>query len=250
MISRAPSSIDRMRRRQRASREAMTLIEVVVVIVIIGLAGAGLSFSLGALTRTNLKSGAVKLASASRFAYYRAVIQGRTVRLVFDIPGNTFSLEEAAGQVTLARADDERRAESVDGEGQTLVAADPWAAAKSRIDQALKPNLGASPFKPLSSEAGVTLSKYQKVELGRRVQIVKLIVAHEPTPLEQGQGSVYFFPGGMTEHAVVQLSDGSDTVFSVELHPLTGRAQVHAEAYEPDDLLDDPDDPEASEVRL
>ena len=95
------------------------------------------------------------------------------------------------------------------------------------------------------------MTRYAKVELGRRVQIVKLIVAHEPVPLESGHGAVHFFPSGMTEHAVIQLSDGSDTVFSVELHPLTGRAHVYAEAYEPKQLLDDPeaDDDEGSEVR-
>ena len=233
------------------SRDGMTLIEVIVVVVIIALAGAGLSFSLGALTRTNLKSGAVKIASAARFAYYRAVIQGTTVRLSFAVPGNTFSVEEAHGYVTLTRADDERREEG-DDEGSGPVAADPWEAAQARIGEALKPSLGASPFGELQSASGQTMTRYQNVELGRRVQIVKLIVAHEPVPLESGQGSVHFFPSGMTEHAVIQLSDGSDTVFSVELHPLTGRATVHAEAYEPDSLLDDPeaDDDEGSEVRL
>jgi hypothetical protein len=96
------------------------------------------------------------------------------------------------------------------------------------------------------------MTRYQNVELGRRVQIVKLIVAHEPVPLESGRGSVHFFPSGMAEHAVIQVSDGSDTVFSVELHPLTGRAKIHPEAYAPAALLDDPDadDDEGSEVRL
>lgn len=228
----------------------MTLIEVIVVVVIIALAGAGLSFSLGALTRTNLKSGAMKIASAARFAYYRAVIQGTTVRLSFDVPGNTFSVEEAHGHVTLARADDERRTEGEESDSAP-VAADPWAAAQTRISEALKPSLGASPFGSLQSASGQTMTRYDKVELGRRVQIVKLIVAHEPGPLESGHGSVHFFPSGMTEHAVIQLSDGSDTVFSVELHPLTGRARVHAGAFEPEQLLDDPeaDDDEGSEVR-
>src|SRR5690349_22600741 len=90
-------------------RSGMTLIEVIVVVVIVALAASGLSFSLGALTRTNLKAGAVKLAAAARFAHYRAVIQGSTVRIAFDLPGNTFSIEEARTKVALARIDDERR---------------------------------------------------------------------------------------------------------------------------------------------
>lgn len=234
----------------RRSNEGMTLIEVVVVVVIVALAFSGLSFSLGAMTRTNLKAGAVRLAAAARFAHYRAVIQGSTVRIAFDLPGGTFSIEEARGQIALARADDERRKEGLEEDGAEVVAVDPWSAARSRLDQALKPNLGTSPFGPLETKSGAASTKYTNVSLGRRVQIVKLIVPHQPTPLEQGKGAVHFFPGGITEHAVIQLSDGGEGRFSVELHPLTGKAKIHPEAYEPEELLGDPENPEASEVEL
>lgn len=233
----------------KRAQEGMTLIEVVVVVVIVALAFSGLSFSLGALTRTNLKAGAMRLAAAARFAHYRAVIEGTTVRIAFDLPGNTFSIEEAHGPIALARADDERRQQSAE-DGNEVVAVDPWSAAKSRVDQALKPNLGTSPFGPLESSSGGSSSRYTNVALGRRVQIVKLIVPHEPTPREEGKGAVHFFPGGMTEHAVIQLSDGGEGRYSVEIHPLTGRAKIHPEAYEPEELLGDPNKPEASEVKL
>jgi general secretion pathway protein H len=224
----------------------MTLIEVVVVVVIVALAFSGLSFSLGAMTRTNLKAGAVRIAAAARFAHYRAVINGTTVRIAFDLPGGTFSVEEARGQIALARADDERRQQGLEEGGADVAAVDPWSAAKSRVDQAIKPNLGTSPFGPLETGG----KKYQSIALGRRVQIVKLIVPHEPTPLEQGKGAVHFFPGGLGEHAVIQLSDGGEGRYSVELHPLTGKAKIHPEAYEPDELLGDPEHPEATEVEL
>jgi general secretion pathway protein H len=178
------------------------------------------------------------------------VIQGTTVRITFDLPGNTFSVEEARGQIALARADDERKKEGLDEGGQEIVAVDAWSAAKSRVDQALKPNLGSSPFGPIETASGASSTKYTNIALGRRVQIVKLIVPHQPTPLEQGKGSVHFFPGGITEHAVIQLSDGGEGRYSVELHPLTGKAKIHAEAYEPDDLLGDPENPDATEVDL
>jgi len=217
----------------------MTLIEIVIVVVIIALAASGLSFSLGAVTKANLRAGAGKLASAMRYAYNRAIVKGTTVRIVFEVPGSTFSIEEANGGVTMVRADDERRMADTDEGAPSQAAADPWAAAQSRISDALKPNLGASPFSALQGGDGKSIDRFTNVSLGRRVQIVKLLVPHEPTPLEQGQGSVHFFPGGMTEHAVIQLSDGGDTVYSIELHPLTGRAKIRPEAYEPRELLDD-----------
>lgn len=228
----------------------MTLIEVIVVVVIIALSASGLSFSFGALTKTNLKGGAGKLAAAIRYSYNRSIIQGKTIRIVFELPGTSFSIEEAHGGVALARADDERRSGALDEGGEDIVAADPWAAARSRIDQALKPNLGASPFGPIATSDGKVLERYQNVSLGRRVQLVKLIVPHEPAPLEQGKGAVHFFPGGMTEHAVLQLSDGGTTIYSVEVHPLTGRCKIYPKAYEPEALLDDPDEEDVSEVDL
>ncbi len=214
----------------------MTLIEMIVVVVILAFAASGLSFSLGAITKTYLKSGAAKLAAASRFAFNRAIVRGVTVRIVFDIPGNTFSIEEANDQVALVRADDDRRKDSIDKGGTDIAAADPWAAAAKRIQEALKPTLGASPFHPIADDNGKPIARYSKVTFGRRVQVVKLIVPHEPEPLEQGRGAIHFFPAGLTEHAVVQLSDGGDSVYSVEVRPLTGRCRIYPEAFEPKQL--------------
>jgi general secretion pathway protein H len=226
----------------------MTLIEIVIVVVIIALGASGLSFSLGAVTKANLRAGAGKLGSAMKYAYNRAVVKGTTVRVVFDIPGSTFSIEEANAGVTLARADDERRAANTEEGAPAQAAADPWAAAQSRISDALKPNLGASPFSSLSGSDGKSIERFTNVSLGRRVQIVKLLVPHEPEPLEQGQGAVHFFPGGMTEHAVIHLSDGGDTIYSVEVHALTGRAKIRAEAYEPREMTDNASGKESSEL--
>ena len=227
----------------------MTLIEVIVVIIIIALGASGLSLSLGALARTTLKSAAGKLAAAARFSYNRALVNGTTVRIAFELGGNTFSVEEAHGKVVLARTDDKRddlaTQEATEAAGGSV---DPWAAAQARLADALKPSLGASPFAPISGAGGAASSRYSNVGLGRRIQIVRLIVAHEPAPREQGHGAIHFFPGGTTEHAVLQLSDGGDDVFWLEIHPLTGRATVHAGAFEPRELLDDPNERDVSEV--
>lgn len=235
----------------RHKREGMTLIEIVVVVIILAIAASGLTLSVGALTRTNLRGGAARVASAVRYAYNRALINGTTVRIAFDLPGSSFSIEEAHGRVTLARGDDERRTAAADSEeGEEVVAADPWAAAQARIEEALKPSLGASPFGPLKTPSGKVLERYQKIELGRRVQLVKLFVPHEPEPKDHGKGAIHFFPGGRTEHAVIHVSDGSGEPFSVEIHPLTGKCRIRAEAYEPEELFGGPEPSEHSEIEL
>ena len=67
-----------------------------------------------------------------------------------------------------------------------------------------------------------------------------MVVSHEAEPREAGKTDLFFFPSGLTQHAVIQLRDRSDTIFSVEIHPLTGRAVLHNVPYEPEVLYDDP----------
>lgn len=226
----------------------MTLIEIIIVTAILALAMSGVTFSVGALTRTNLKSGAAKLGAAARYAYNRAVTRGTTVRVHFTIPGSMFSIEEAHGGVTLGRAKDKKDKKNLDDEGRSVAAVDPWASAQARINQPDKPTVGASPFGPITSQDGEVLKRYQNVSLGRGVQVIKLLVPHEPEPVTQGEGSVHFFAGGLTERAVIQLGDGRGAVYSVEVHPLTGRVKVHPAAYEPPEILQEIEGEEISEV--
>ncbi len=223
----------------------MTLIEIMIVVVIIAIAAVGITFSVGALTRTRLRSGCVKVMAATRFAYNRAVSQGTTVRIVIDADANTISIEEAHGRVTLARMDDPRR-ENVESEDDSA-AVDPWAAAQQRLEETMRPSFGASPFSPIRGRDGETMSRYQPQPMGDGIQVVRMILPHEPEPREAGKGAIYFFPHGMTEHAVVQLTDGS-RVYSVEIHPLTGRGKVHTFPFEPEPVRESARDEDLSEV--
>jgi hypothetical protein len=233
-------------RRPRPRLEGLTLIEILLVTVILALAASGLSFSLGALARTNLKAGADRFASAVRFAYNRAIIHDTTVRIHFKVPGTSFTVEEAHGGVTLARSKEKEAKKDFFSDDKRGVpsAVDPWAAAQARIREPNKPSFGASPFHPLSDGNGKDLKRFKDVKLPHGVQIVKLLVPHEPDPVTDGEGAVHFFQGGRTEHAVVQFSDGREGVYSLEIRALTGRVKIYAEAYEPHDLLDNEGDDE------
>ena len=87
--------------------------------------------------------------------------------------------------------------------------------------------------------------------MGDDIRIVKVIVAHEEEPREHGKTDLFFFPSGLTQHAVdPAASTADDTIFSVEIHPLTGRGTVYNAPFEPEVLVDDPSkrNDEASEL--
>lgn len=223
----------------------MTLIEIMIVVLIIAIAATAMSFGFGALTRTRLRSGCVKIMAASRYAYNRAVSQGTTTRVLLDLDGNTLSIEEAHGRVTLARAGDPRREERSE---EDTAAVDPWSAAQQRLEKTMRPSFGQSPFRPISTEGGEAISRFQPHPVGDGIQILRMLVPHEPEPRDAGKGAIYFFPHGMTEHAVVHLSDGN-SVYSVEIHPLTGRGKVHTFPFEPEPIREGASGEDLSEVR-
>ena len=220
-----------LKRAPARARDGFTLIEVILVVAIIAVVVTGATFGLGAITRTRLRSSSFKVMSAARYAYNRAITQGTTTRLYFDFEKNTMAIEEASTPVTLATE------EQLDGEAGDGI--DPWDLARSRLEQPLDPPAPQSPFQAITNASGTVLKRYTAHPVGDGIELHALITPHEADKRTDGQGAVYFFPGGLTEHAVVQLKDSSETVYSVEVHPLTGNAKIHNFAYEPLDELDD-----------
>lgn len=213
------------------SSQGFTLIEVILVVAIIAVIVTGATFGLGAITRTRLRSSSYKVMSAARFAYNRAITQGTTTRLLFDFDKDTLAVEETYTPVTLAT---DEQLETDEG-----AAIDPWDLARARIEKPLEPPVPRSPFGPITNASGKELKRYAAQPIGDGISIHALITPHELDKRTEGEGAIYFFPGGVTEHAVVQLSDSSETVYSVEIHPLTGKGRIHNFAHEPVDELDD-----------
>ena len=221
----------------------MTLIEIMIVVLIMAIAATGMSYSFGALNRTQLRSACMSITAASRFAYNRAITRGMTVRIAFDFENDTMAIEEAHGRVTLARTTDQRRLdieEDDENANSDSAAVDPWAAAQARLGDTLHPSFGASPFQPIAG------ARYAARPIAPGISIQRLITPHEAEPRVRGTGHIYFFPHGQTERAVVWVSDSDDgeNVFSVEIHPLSGRARVRNTAYEPEELVLDGEEEE------
>lgn len=223
-------------KRKRTAIEGLSLVEVMIVVVIIAVVMGGVTMSLRALTEANLRSGAIKVAAACRYAYQRAIIQSKTVRVVFDMQSHTLAIEEAHGQITISRADDEDRDDDGD---QDQAGRDPWAIAGERVEGTFSPALNSSTWGPITDDEGNPLTRYQAQPIGSGVFVQRIFTPHEPEPREAGVGAIYFFPQGHTEHTFVQLSDGDEDVFTIEVHPLTGRAFIHGVELTPDEAAED-----------
>ncbi len=223
-----------------------------VVVVIMALATGGASMGLGALTRTSLRSACLRVMALSRYGYHRALTQGTTVRMTLDLGKHTIGLSEAHGRITLVRSDAPLREALREDEdrGDPGAAIDPWEAAKQKMAKPDELSFPVSPFSAISSVSGKPIPRLATQEIGDGIRIVKVIVAHEADPREEGVTDLFFFPSGQTQHAVVQLADRNNTIFSVEIHPLSGQGKVHAAPYEPEVLIDDPTqrDENATEV--
>lgn len=226
----------------------MTLIEIMVVVVIIAMVAGGTIYGLGLISRTSLKSACMRVIAASHFAYARAIARGTTMRIVIDADQNQLGFEEARGRVELVHAndttrlavEDEQRRDGDDTPRETETAAvDPWAAAQAAIQRTEHPTFGASPFGCIRDDDGDCIKRYQMHDIADGVHVKKMFLPHEPEPRVRGRGSIYFFPGGRTEHAVIQFTDGRSHIYTVELNPLTGRGTLHAEEWEPVSIPDD-----------
>jgi prepilin-type N-terminal cleavage/methylation domain-containing protein len=246
---RAPRRLGRMGQRGRhvaslaRSRAGLTLIEIMIVVVIIGIGASAVSVGIGAITKTKLKSACVRLVAFSQYGYHHALTDGVTVRMTLNLDDGSVEMSQAEGRISLVRSDAPMREEGARDEdlGDPGAGLDPWAAAKARIEKPLdKLALPPSPFSPISTDNGKPIKRFQKHPVGEDVRIVKVIVAHEETPREAGKVDLFFFPSGLTQHAVIQLMDRGNNIYSVEIHPLTGRGTVHNVPFEPEVLIDDP----------
>lgn len=221
----------------RNRQRGMTLIELLVVIVLIAILSASSGMALGAIGRTRLRSACSMLVTWSGSAYHHAIAKGMTVRLVLDFKTNKMSVQQARAGIVLAKRDAAAQRDEPEGEA----AIDPWERARRRLQTKSyeKPSAPLSPWEPLQSSDGKVWRRFQQRSLGQGIRILKVWVPHETAVQTSGQAALHFFPGGMGEHAVVQLADASDHVFSVEIQSLTGRGKVYDYAYEPDDLEDE-----------
>jgi general secretion pathway protein H len=223
-----------------AGTRAFTLVEVLVVIALMAVLAGTIVSGSGMLSSTRLRSAAGLVVTASRLAVTRANTLGHSVRLVFDIDEGRISMEETTDRMLRVKETSDPKSEgasagadpATEAEKQSLAYAD------GIIKGPRAPRAKFTPIRLASGDSDPTKGR----ELGKGVKFRLVQTEHDFKAKDKGRAYLYFWPGGGTERAVVQLErQGSEDVLSVVVNPLTARAHIERGKVDMDEPHHDED---------
>jgi general secretion pathway protein H len=221
----------------------VTLVEVLMVVAIVGLLGGLVALSAGSVDSARLKRSAVTIASAIRVAYAHANAISKPVRLVFDFDERAIILEEGSSDLALARGDRTGgAAAATEAERKALAEADAIVKGPRPPRPSFKPTK-AFGFNPDKGKSGK--------ELEKNIRFLQVEATHLDDPVRAGRAYLYFWPGGQTERAAVQISirnsDIASEVMTVLVSPLTGKAEIKKGKWQMPRPRDDAEESERRE---
>lgn len=215
------AAISRARSRRSYGR-AFSLVEVLVVVALMAGLSALVVSGTGMLTGTRMRSAATLIMSSVRMGITRANSVGRPVRLVFDLDAGRLMLEETRGRMLRVQSADE--------------GAKAGAAAATEIEQQAAeyareiiqgPRAPVATFTPVEAFAADAEEPALGRELGRDIRFLQVQTEHDVQPVTEGRAYLYFWPGGGTERAAIQITrPGDASGLTVLVSALTGRARL------------------------
>jgi general secretion pathway protein H len=220
-----PSTSARRARMGRAICRGLTLIEIMVVLSIIALiTGIAIAGS-GQLPSARLRRSATMISSAVKVAYTRATATSRSLRLAMDLDRQTIWLEESDGPMLVQSKD-----KSATGGADPVTAAETAA-----LEEGAKIVKGPPVQKPRFHS--IAVYGFGDVEEGkggkplqRGIKFRSVQTPHDDAARTSGRAYVYFWPGGQTERASIQLrigDSGEDSqTLTLLVSPLTGKVAI------------------------
>jgi general secretion pathway protein H len=208
----------------------MTLVEVLIVIVIIAMVSGAIIFGSGMFSSTRQRAAATLILSGVRLGMTRATATGRPVRMVFDTDNDRILLEETTGKMLRVKEEDNTG-------GGAEPATEAEKAAREEADRIVegvtKPRPTFTPVKQFGFDGDDPAGGR---ELGQGIEFVQVQTEHDEVPRKEGRAYLYFWPGGGTERASIQLrkkgADDADDGLTVMVSRLTGRAKIERGAVD------------------
>jgi len=206
---------------KRVNQRGLTLVELLIVIALIAVLGGTVLMGPGLLEGSRLKSATTLIVSGVRLGLARASTTGRPTRLTFDIDNGKVTLEEADSSVLL-------REHTKDSSSGSAAATELEKKAQTESERILQgPHAPRATFKPVPGFNSSPDESGPARSLGSGVQFISVQTEHDDEPRSSGRAYLYFFPGGTTERASVQLKRrGDDSGLTVSISGLTGRAKI------------------------
>jgi general secretion pathway protein H len=211
----------------RRGASGLTLVEIIVVMAIIAVvSGVAIGGSMQ-LPSARLRRSSTMIASAIKVAYTRATATSHDLRLVLDIDHQKIWLEQSDIPMLVKSADTNST-----GGAEAITLAEK--AALEAGDRILKgPPVAKARFRPVEAYGfGDAESGKGGKSLQRGITFRAVQTPHDDTARTAGRAYLYFWPGGRTERASIQLRIGDSAeesrTLTLLVSPLTGRVTVKA----------------------
>jgi general secretion pathway protein H len=216
---------------------------VLIVMAIVALILGAVVVGSGQLGSSRMRHSSTMIAGAIRVGFSRASATSKSVRLVMDFTENEIWLEEGE-QPMLVQSKD------ITGTGGAAAATNAEKVAVEENSRIVKgPTAPRTTFTEIDAMglAASTPGKGHKA-LERGIKLREVQTGHDDQPRKEGRAYLYFWPGGQTERASIQLKVGDANeekdAISLLVAPLTGKVTVKDGAIA---LPKPADDKEASE---
>ncbi len=195
------------------NEKAFTLIEIMIVLAIMA-AVVALSMPYISNRNSQNKKFLREFTILSRELHTKAKLQGVVFRMVLDLAGSesggsdsnvpqTYWVEKSNGSSVIKPNEEESallRAQEADAEKRS----DPRG------------------FEPDTS----TIREPRELPSGMRIDKVELARAKDP--IRRGKAYIHFMPQGLADEAAIHIKGEKKQVWTIAIHPLTGRAELIA----------------------
>ncbi len=212
--------------RNAKGQAGVTLVEIMITMAVMALLGGMAILGLGVIESARLKRSAILVSSAIRTAYAHANATSKTVRLVFDFETRTVSIEESTSKLLLSKKSDRTGGAAAATEAERIAQEEAERILKGPSPP--KAQFGAAQVFGFEPEDGKTGK-----ELERNIKFLQIETAHQDEP-ETERAYLYFWPGGQTERASIQLAlkrgneeepEDAD-ILTILVSPLTGKTEI------------------------